>query len=60
MRVDEGSNSWSLLATKNKARTAVGKGGKSLLSDPGSELRLQEGRRRKKRAKMILRSRRID
>ena len=38
--VDEGRNSWNLPAITLKARTAVGRGEKSLLSDPGSELRL--------------------
>ena len=42
MRVDEGRNSWSLLAIKKvmmkmKARTVVGRGEESLLNDPGSE-----------------------
>ena len=31
MRVDEGRNSWNLLAIKMKARTVVGRGEKSLL-----------------------------
>ena len=39
-------NSWNLRATKMKARTVVGRGKKSLLSDPGSELRL--GREKEK------------
>ena len=38
MRVDEGS-SWSLLAIDMKARTVLGRGEKSLVSDPGFELR---------------------
>ena len=40
MRVDGGRKGWSLLATKMKPRTVMGRGEKSLLSDPGSELRL--------------------
>ena len=40
MRVDEGRNGWNLLAIKTKARVVVRRGKKSLLSDPGSELRL--------------------
>ena len=39
MRVDEGRNSWHPLAIELEARTVVGRG-KSLLSDPGSKLRL--------------------
>ena len=39
---------------KSKARTVVGRGGKSLLCDPASELRLGGGENR--RAKIILRS----
>ena len=46
MRVDERSNSWSLLAIKMKVRTVVGRGEKSLLKDTGSELHL--GRKKKK------------
>ena len=39
---DEGRDSFqSLLAIKMKARTVVGTWEKSLLSDPGSELRLR-------------------
>ena len=39
MRVEKGRNSWSPLAVKLKARTiGVGRGKKSLLSDPESEL----------------------
>ena len=42
MRVDEGREGWTILATKTKARTAaVERGKKSLLNDPGSELQLQ-------------------
>ena len=33
-----------MLAIKTKARTVVGMGEKSQLSDPGSELRLERGR----------------
>ena len=40
MLAGEGENVWSLLAIKKKARTVVGTGEKSLLSGPGSELRL--------------------
>ena len=39
-RADEGRKGWSLLAMKMKARTVVGTGEKSLLSDPRSELGL--------------------
>ena len=45
-QVDEGKKGWNLLATKMNARAVVMKGGKSLLSDPGSELRL--GREKEK------------
>ena len=38
MRADEGRNGCSLLAKKTKARTEVGRGKKSLLSDPRVEL----------------------
>ena len=41
MRVDEGRKGWSLLAIKMKARTIVGRGEKSLLGGPGSELHLE-------------------
>ena len=41
MQADEGRRSWKLLAIKMKARTAVGRWQKSLLSDPGSELCLR-------------------
>lgn len=44
MRVDKRRSAGSILAIKNKVRTVVGRGGRSLLSDPGSELR----RRKKK------------
>ena len=40
MRADEGRKVWSLLAINSKAPTVVGKGEKSLVSDPGSELQL--------------------
>ena len=41
MRVDERRKGWSLLAMKMKDHyTVVGRGKKSLLSGPGSELRL--------------------
>ena len=45
----------STRAIKMKARTLVGRGGKSLLSDPGSGLRLgkEEEKEKKKRAKII-------
>ena len=36
MRVDEGRNSWSLLARKTKARTVVGRGEE----EPAWELRI--------------------
>ena len=49
MRVDEGRKGWSLQATKKKARAVVGRGEKSLLSDPGSELPL--GKEKDKRGK---------
>ena len=47
----EGRKGCGLLATKFKALTAVGRGEKSLLYDPGSELRL--GGRDKRRAKTM-------
>ena len=37
MLVDEGRNSWSPLAIKMEARSVVGRGQKSLFSDPGRE-----------------------
>ena len=46
MRVDEGRNSWSLLAIKMKARTVVRRREHSLLGDPGFELGL--GREKEK------------
>ena len=46
MRVDEGRNSWNIVAIKTKACTVVGRGGESLFSDPGYELRL--GREKEK------------
>ena len=55
MQVDEGRNSWNLRAIKTKARTEVGRGEESLLSDPGSELRLsREGEGERKSAKIIM------
>ena len=48
MRVDEGKNSWSLVAIKTKARTVVGRGKKSLLSDPGFAQRLGKGKEKDK------------
>ena len=51
MRVAEGRNIWNLPAINTKARTVVETGEKSLLSDPGSELRL--GREKDKSAKII-------
>ena len=45
-RDDEGRKCRTLLALNVKARTVVGRGGKSLLSDPGSESRL--GREKEK------------
>ena len=42
MRVDEGRRGWSLVAIKMKPRSVVGKGEKSMLGDPGSELRVGE------------------
>ena len=42
-RVDEGTKCRIILAMKIEARTVVGRGEKSLLSNPGSELRLGEG-----------------
>ena len=50
-RVDEGRKCRNLLAIKTKARTVVGRGEKSLLCDPGSELRLW--RERDRSAKII-------
>ena len=42
MRVNEGRNSWNIPAIKSRSRTIVGwRGEKSLISDPGSELRLR-------------------
>ena len=43
MRVDEGRKGWIIFAIKMKATYHGGEGGgrKSLLSDPGSELRLR-------------------
>ena len=38
MRVDEGRNGWSPVAIKTEAFAVVGRGEKSLLSAPGSEL----------------------
>ena len=37
VRVDEGRNSWSLVAIKMKARAGMGRGENNLLSDPRSE-----------------------
>ena len=48
MQVDEGRKSWNIFAIKCKARTVVGRGEKSLLYDPGSELRLGQRERKKK------------
>ena len=45
MRVDEGRKG-EFLVIKTKAHTVVGRGEKSLLSDPGSQLRL--GREKEK------------
>ena len=54
MRVDEGRNGWNLPAVKTKARAVVGRAKQSLLSDPGSELRLgREKKRGKVRMKII-------
>ena len=44
MRVDEGRNSWSLLAMTTKPRAVVGRGGKSLVSGPRSGLPLGRGK----------------
>ena len=41
MRVDDGRKRSNLLAIKTKPRTVVGRGEKSLLSDPGPELRIR-------------------
>ena len=50
--VDEGINSWNLLAMKMKACNAVvRRGEKSLLSDPGSELRLEREKEKGKVAR---------
>ena len=46
MRVGEIRNSWKFSAINTTARTVVGRGEESLLSDPGSELRL--GREKEK------------
>ena len=49
IRVDEGRNSWNRIAIKTKARALVGRRGKkSLLGDPGCELRLR-GREKKEK-----------
>ena len=50
MRFDEGRKGWSLRAIETNARTEVGKGKKkkTLLSDPGSELRLLIAREKEK------------
>ena len=48
-RVDAGrEESANRFAIKMKARVVVGRGEKSLLSDPGSELKLSRGRKTKK------------
>ena len=46
MRANEGRNSSNPVAMKRKACSVVGRGEKSLFSDPGSELRL--GREKEK------------
>ena len=52
-RVDEGRKSCNLLAIKMQGTNRSGEaGGKSLLCDPGSELRLG-GRENRRRAKII-------
>ena len=48
MRVDEGKKCWSPLAIKLKEGTVAGRGKKSLLCDPGSEVRLLTGREKAK------------
>ena len=48
-RVDEGKKGCSLLAIKQEARTVPGRGEKSLLSGPGSELHLGREKERKKK-----------
>ena len=53
MGVDERRKGLSLLAKKMKARNVVRRGEKSLLGDPGLELRLGRGERERKRAKTI-------
>ena len=45
-RVDETRKCWIILAIKTKARTVMGRGEKSLLSDPGPEVRV--GREKEK------------
>ena len=54
-RVDEGRNARNLLAItmQGTKRSGEGRGGESLLCDPGSELRLQVGGREKRRANII-------
>ena len=52
MRVDEGRASWNLPAINVKAHT-VGRGEKSLLGDPGSDLHLGREKDRGMRAKII-------
>ena len=52
MPVDERRKGSNLLAVKMKARTVVGTGEKSVLSDVGSELGLLIRRKRKKSAKI--------
>ena len=53
MRVNEGRKGCSLPAIKMKARTVVGRGEKSLLGDPGPELRLGGEKEKEKSAKLI-------
>ena len=53
MRIDEGRKGWNLPSIKMKAGTVVGRGEKSLIGDPGPELRL--GREKGKEEKPTVR-----
>ena len=48
MRVDEGRKCCTLLAIKTKARVVAGKVERSLVNDPGSELRLGKENKKEK------------
>ena len=53
MRVDEGRNSWGLLAIKTKADTVLGKGEKGLLTVTTDLSCVMGGERGKKSPKVI-------